>query len=199
MVTPEQHEMLQRYLDGDLSEAEQSALEGQLAQDQSLSGELAALRRLHAMIVESGEFQAAQLDSEAMFARISAAVAPVETEQAASAEKPAPSFWERLMHGGLWAPAGGALAVAAALLLTIYLPMDNTKLDNERPKTELDTPAPSTPAAPQVEAPAAPAARPPVNSEVVQVDFGNNAGTVFEIALADGAVAPVVWINDEEE
>jgi hypothetical protein len=32
----------------------------------------------------------------------------------------------------------------------------------------------------------------------VQVDFGSNTGTVFEIALADGASTPVVWINDEE-
>jgi anti-sigma factor RsiW len=34
------------------------------------------------------------------------------------------------------------------------------------------------------------------DSEVVQVDFGENSGTVFEIALADGASTPVVWIEE---
>lgn len=37
------------------------------------------------------------------------------------------------------------------------------------------------------------------NSEVIQVDFGEHTGTVFEIALAEGVSTPVVWINDEME
>ena len=33
------------------------------------------------------------------------------------------------------------------------------------------------------------------SSEVVNVDFGDQTGTVFEVAVADGVSAPVVWIN----
>jgi hypothetical protein len=40
---------------------------------------------------------------------------------------------------------------------------------------------------------------PVLRSEIVQVDFGTNAGTVFEIALDAASSTPVVWINDEEE
>jgi hypothetical protein len=47
---------------------------------------------------------------------------------------------------------------------------------------------------PPPEPPPAPATG---SSEIVQVDFGGNAGTVFEIALADGVSTPVVWINDD--
>jgi hypothetical protein len=37
------------------------------------------------------------------------------------------------------------------------------------------------------------------HSEIVHVDFGGNAGTVFDIAFADGSSTPVVWINDEDD
>jgi hypothetical protein len=37
------------------------------------------------------------------------------------------------------------------------------------------------------------------NSEVSQVDFGQNTGTVFEVPVDDDVSTPVVWINDEIE
>jgi anti-sigma factor RsiW len=42
---------------------------------------------------------------------------------------------------------------------------------------------------------------PPPNSstEIEEVAFGEWGGTVFEVALADGASTKVVWINDEYE
>ena len=36
------------------------------------------------------------------------------------------------------------------------------------------------------------------NTHKVEVDFGQNAGTVFEIALENGSSTPVVWINDDD-
>jgi hypothetical protein len=66
---------------------------------------------------------------------------------------------------------------------------------------EATTPSPGG-ATPAPTARTAPPPKPKVmlaNSEVVQVDFGDNAGTVFEIALAEGVSTPVVWINDELE
>ena len=197
MDTPEQEVWLQRYVDGDLSAEEQAQMQQRLANEPSLAEELANLRRLHDLVVTAGEYRADQLDSEALFARISAAAEP-EVVSSPRAEVKEQSSWKRFLHG-FWMPAGSALAVAAAMLLTFYLPVDNTALNKKKSE-----PA----AAPKAEQPVetaskespSPAALPKsVNSEVVQVDFGDNGGTVFDIALAGGASTPVVWINDEEE
>lgn len=195
MDTPEQEALLQRYVDGDLSAAERSQVQARLANEPSLAEELLELRRLHDLLVIAGEYQASQLDSEALFARISAATqtetvaTPRWTESEASPLK-------RFLHG-FWMPAGSAIAVAAAVLLTIYLPIDNTALDEKKSQPADAPQADTTVPAEKQEGPAALHAA--VNSEVVQVDFGDNAGTVFDIALASGATTPVVWINDEEE
>jgi hypothetical protein len=121
---------------------------------------------------------------------------------------PMPGLWERaalwvtesLQHHPMrvWAPAGGlALAAAAALAIAlqgsetpgeqelkagrpIVPDVDREKLNRDEMRVAANEPPPESNA-----------------SEVVQVDFGSNTGTVFEIALADGASTPVVWINEE--
>jgi predicted phosphoribosyltransferase len=99
----------------------------------------------------------------------------------------------------VWAPAGGlALAAAAALAMVlksseapgeeeitarkggIAPDVDREKLNREEVRIAANEPPAESNA-----------------SEVVQVDFGSNTGTVFEIALADGASTPVVWINED--
>jgi hypothetical protein len=69
-------------------------------------------------------------------------------------------------------PVAGALALAAAVMLMVYR-FDRSD-DNDYDSSE-------------------------AHSEVVQVDFGSNAGTVFNIPLADGSSSPVVWINDDDD
>ena len=53
--------------------------------------------------------------------------------------------------------------------------------------------------APTTESAPAPPETASSGSEVVDVDFGESTGTVFEVALDDGNSTPVVWINDEPE
>src|SRR5688500_9011183 len=115
-----------------------------------------------------------------------------------------PGLWERgtlwmqesLQHNPMrvWAPAGGlALAAAAALAFALR---GGAGIEGEQ---EIARPRPSGGI---VEEPREPKREKMMiaesnASEVVRVDFGSNTGTVFEIALADGASTPVVWINEE--
>lgn len=245
MAAMEQDELLQRFVDGELGTSEQAEVERLVAEEPDVRAELLRLQRLRSLMAVAREEQLARLDSDALFARISAgieageAVETVPAQQAASSKAAGTGggWFRRLLRGGMTLPAGGALAVVAALLLTIYLPMD--QLAFEAPKSNgpngpasaskgagpLDSESRAAPAV--VDGPlvtgapsqgalqAAPAKREAVaaarsraplaassttgaHSEVVQVDFGASSGTVFEIALADGASTPVVWINDED-
>ena len=36
-------------------------------------------------------------------------------------------------------------------------------------------------------------------SEITHVDFGPNAGAIFDIAYDDGSSTPVVWIDDDDD
>jgi hypothetical protein len=96
-----------------------------------------------------------------------------------SATKPAAKSGKRPKRiGPATMSAFGALAVAAAVLLMLYR---GEPEPTEASLDEADQLASLT------------------RSEVVEIDFGNNAGTVFEIALSDGSSTPVVWINDDDD
>jgi hypothetical protein len=164
-----------------------------------------ALGELHKLIVMSAEHVAADIDFESVFAKIEQG-----TKQA-----PSPSLLERLSvwwrdlieqrPEQLWAPALGA-AMAAGLLVFVLRDGGVGKRGQE---IAAATPAaPTTPAtAPAVPATVEPTKEPALppdalalaNTEVVDVDLGANAGTVYEIALAGGVSTPVVWINDNDD
>jgi hypothetical protein len=103
----------------------------------------------------------------------------------------------------LWVPVGGtALAAAAAAVMVLRGSAPDPAVEMARRSATRDERAAQR--APMMLAQGPDEAVPeeptdgPAASEIVQVDFGSNTGTVFEIALADGASTPVIWINDEE-
>jgi hypothetical protein len=120
------------------------------------------------------------LDSDAMFRNIEAGIAK---------DRPGAFAWvgawlsEFIEHRSqVWMPMAGAGVVAAAVLLTFYMPerqLEGSAADGQ-PSALVPIDGPGVP-----------------SSEIVQVDFGANSGTVFEIALAGGKSTPVVWINDD--
>lgn len=121
-----------------------------------------------------------------MFARIERAAAQ-DLEHAApatnviplAAGKPAAANGKRAKRfGPATISAFGALAIAAAVLLMLYRSEPGQTRASLEDADQLASLS---------------------RSEVVEIDFGNNAGTVFEIALADGSSTPVVWINDDDE
>lgn len=204
-------EHLQRSFDGDLPKSEAAGVRAHVASCGQCQRELDRLRRLGdlvrlAMQPEAGSrvargavpAAAASTDPEApaaaastdpdkrqaihpdddafarMFANIESALDSTAAHSAPQATRTPPRL--RLVYRA--APALGAVALAAAALLMVYRP-DTTP-------TEID------------EAPFEAVAS-VAHSEIVEVDFGSNAGTVFDIPLSDGSSIPVVWIDDDDD
>lgn len=191
-----EEERLHRYFDGDLRGGEAAAVAEHLASCDECSARHRTLSSLRSMLELAAAESARGVDFDAAYARIARGVReprPVGLGERLSL------WWRDLAEqrpSRLYVPLAGTLAAAAALLVVV--------LRGE--------PAPSPPQARQApaveDAPEEQLARPApprrekvmlasASSEVEQVDFGDNAGTVFEIALADGVSTPVVWINDE--
>jgi Putative zinc-finger len=171
-------EQLERYFDGELTPDEPAELRAHLASCPDCSAQQAALARLRTLIAMSSEYDGRQVDSERMFAAIERGIAqdagrtaPQIADVPARAKIAAPHRLRRLTNA---APVLGAFALAAAVMLMVYRPEQNDGND--------DT----------YEAPEG-------HSEIVEVDFGSNAGTVFDISLSDGSSIPVVWIDDDDE
>ena len=183
-----QEELLQQYFDGELAPASAAEISRHLEHCDPCSRRHRALLSLHDAIGRAAEESAKDVDFDALFARIEQGVR----------EQPAPGLAERTQvwwreqldqrSRGRWMPAAGALAAAAAVLLLVVraLPTPGPEDITE------SAPAPS-------ETETAPTETASAGSEVVDVDFGESTGTVFEVALDDGNSTPVVWINDEAE
>lgn len=190
-----QDELLQRLLDDDLSAQARAEVEQRLSEDPEAAAEFRSLQRLSELMAVSREEQVGRLDSDALFARITAELdAPPAAEPAvASPVERRESWLQRLIRGGVVMPIGGAVALAAAALLTFYAPSGEDVQDQgEVAIRAVPESQPGSDGLIEGEPVAA------LSSEIVQVDFGGSTGTVFEIALKDGASTPVVWINDEE-
>lgn len=169
-------ERLQRSFDGDLPRGEAEAVRAHLVGCAQCQRDFDALSRVGELLRVSAEHESAQADFSSLFANIEAALdseARAVVTPLRAATRPASST--RLKHLYRAAPALGAVALAAAALLMVYKPDGSGDID--------DTPYEAVTNAP--------------HSEVVDVDFGPNAGTVFDISLSDGASVPVVWIDDD--
>jgi anti-sigma factor RsiW len=168
-------EKLQMFFDGELAPEEEAEVRQQLErspQDLAQLGEWEQIRG--AMQDLRGEWAGA-LDSDALFARIAAELGPSETsEEPVDAAEPAAPV-PRTVPGGrerrIWGAVATGFAAAAAVLLAV-----------------MAWPAEPTPTG-------APMAR---GTEVEQVDFGANAGTIFNVEGGSGQSIAVVWIVDEE-
>jgi|SRR5688572_29340867 len=169
-------ERLQRSFDGELSRAEAEAVRAHVASCAQCTRELDSLSRLGELmrIGASADYDSSQVDFSRMFANIETAIDADNVTPLRAARPAKPS---RLRSVYRAAPALGAVALAAAALLMVYRPDQQGELDD----------------APYEAAIAA------GHSEVVEVDFGPNAGTVFDISLSDGSSIPVVWIDDDDD
>ena len=187
-------DLLQRFADGDLSAAHAASASQHLEHCTQCTQAHARLQALHRVMLVAANHSAEGVDFEALYRRI----------ERGTREAPEPGLLERLslwwrelvehQPGRLLVPAG-ALAIAAAVIIS-------TRTSDPKPKeilvqrdttTAQPAQAPSTP-----DESANALAMASAGSEVVQVDFGDGTGTVYEIALADGVSTPVVWINDEQ-
>ncbi|MGB5812926.1 MAG: hypothetical protein WBG86_20505 [Polyangiales bacterium] len=164
-------EKLQMFFDGELPADEEEAVRAVLERSPESAGELAAWKMVRDGIEEAAAGWTADLDSDALFARIES---ELEAPNEASTGTPHPSTPNlRVVPAGrerrVWGGVAAGFAAAAAILLGFLA-------------------WPGEPSAPEV-------AR---GSQVLRVDFGEYAGTVFEIEGGSGQPLTVVWISDEE-
>ncbi|HKU40500.1 MAG TPA: zf-HC2 domain-containing protein [Polyangiales bacterium] len=171
-------ELLQRHFDGELEPGDEPVVREHLDGCAECAGKLRSLEHLQGFIRMAATDAAAQADWQGMFARIEQAaqqpevpeITPVRPTRASAK---AQARWFR------GASAVGLFAAAAAALLMVYREPESKQTEEEDAENTV--------------------AVLEVHSEITHVDFGGNAGTVFDIALADGSSTPVVWINDEDE
>jgi anti-sigma factor RsiW len=168
-------EMLQRHFDGELEPAEQAQAHEHLGGCAECNARLRSLERMQQLIRMAAEDAAGHADWHGMFARIEQAAAVPEVVR-----KPAPQAARPRWFRGATMSAVGAFAVAAAALLMVY------RQDTEVSQLQDDGDGESLAVLES-------------RSEITHVDFGGNAGTVFDIAFADGSSTPVVWINDDDD
>lgn len=177
-------EHLQRSHDGELTSAEAAAVHVHVADCAQCQNDLDSLARLGELVRTTVSADAASL-ADAEFARlfenIERAISADEVAPVITLPKPAPKKSRYLQRA---APALGAVALAAAAMLMVY---------------RQDTPNPTRDSDDDGYEAATSNSDSPGRSEVVDVDFGPNAGTVFDISLADGSSIPVVWINDDDD
>jgi len=189
-------ELLQRHFDGELGAPELAPLEAHLGTCRVCSARRAAFGRLSEFVAQSAREDAAGVDFGGLFSRIEQGIDQASAKTAGDGKASVASvipIRSRSRSLSMLTTLSAGLAAAAAVLLMVY-----QSGAPGRPGTTAEGVAPSATPAPQTATPTAPKAATPGHSEVVQVDFGLNAGTVFDIALADGSSTAVVWINDDE-
>ncbi len=170
-----EEEKLQMFFDGELAPEEEAAVRRDLEGSEEGAAQLREWEELRAAMQSvSSEWRGA-LDSDALFARIEAEIgAPALQEAVEPAAAPAPPVL-RVVPGGrerrIWGAVATGFAAAAAIFLAVV-------------------------AWPAEQAPnGLPMAR---GTEVLEVDFGSNAGTIFNVEGGAGESLAVVWIDDEE-
>lgn len=167
-------EKLQMFFDGELTPEEEASVRRDLEASPEGMAQLRELEQLREAMKGVAAEWSGELDSDALFARIEAQIdAPViPIERAAPAKPatpPAPAPMPAQRRWRVWGTAGGLAAAAAIFLAVVAWPRQQTD--------------------------PVPVAR---GSEVLEVDFGSNTGTIFEVEGGAGESLAVIWIDDEE-
>jgi hypothetical protein len=198
-------DLLQRYSDGDLDGAEANDLAAKIEKSAVEKRRVKSLAQLGDFVRLRADDVSDDLDSDDLFASIEAALEETKAEKKTEkAEKKGAAPEPEVSRGGLRVIEGGAeptserparpeswkillpaaalLAAAAVLIAVLNAGPDATEEVAVTTHVEEGTVT-------VVEA--------PHGSEVVEVDFGENTGTVFEVEGSTGEPIAVVWISDE--
>ncbi len=184
-------EKLQRFYDDELSDAERTIVLREVEATEEHQLRLDQMSRLGDLLRFSANELNADVSSEQaddLFATISENLVNTNVVRLDAARA------ERKRHTGY---VVGAFAIAAAFaLFMMFRGGDGTEVaqgDDATVTDETSAPVVTIEDEPVVEIHAA------AGSEVEEVDFGANTGTVFEVEGAAGQPLAVVWIVDSEE
>lgn len=192
-------DLLQRYYDGELSPVEERSVRARVDADPQAQKKLKQLARLSEALRDMADEVAGDLDGDALFEGIEQGLGGTGSGAPARFEVIRNEWVDHKKKA--WVPLAVASAVAAAAVVTVLGPAR----DAGEPDSHLAEQTPERPTeAPGM--PPDPGAQPEAGtieilaaqgSHVEDVDFGDNAGTVFEIETR-GISAAVVWIADDE-
>jgi anti-sigma factor RsiW len=164
-----EEEMLQMFFDGELAPEEEASVRRNLESSPEGMAQLREWEELREAMKNVSAEWAGHIDSDALFARIESEIEAQVIPIERAPARPTPRAAPSSRRWRVWGTAGGLAAAAAIFLAVIAWPREH------------------------VEAP--PVAR---GSEVLEVDFGSNTGTIFEVEGGAGESLAVVWIDDEE-
>jgi anti-sigma factor RsiW len=164
---------LQMFFDGELAPEEEAAVRRDLEGSPQGMAQLREWEQLRGAMKSVSSDWAGEINSDALFARIEAEIsAPAIPIERLKQEQPA----LRMVPGGrerrVWGAVATGLAAAAAVFLVV-----------------MAWPKSASPPDAQFRA---------RGSEVLEVDFGSNTGTIFLVEGGAGESLAVIWIDDEE-
>jgi hypothetical protein len=220
MTHDDETRRIHRYVDGDLSETEQAALSARAASDPTVRARIDGLLEVRGLVQEVAEEACRDLDADGLFAGVERAIAAESsgaessgaessgaessgadqsTDELSVPRRPA----LRVLPGGQDAGTKASdevrrrrvigvviagLAVAAAAVIAL------TQLGEPPEVARTEPPAAGEAPAPPEEALAEAA---PARTEVLEVDFGTNAGTIFAVEGDEGDRYVVVWLEED--
>ena len=171
MESAKTDEKLQMFFDGELAPEEEAAMRRDLERSAEGMAQLREWEQIReAMQNVSSEWTDA-IDSDALFARIEAEISAPAVPEPARQAPPA----LRVVPGGRERRVWGAVATGFAAAAAIFLAV-------------IAWPAEQAPTGVQTTR----------GTEVLDVDFGANTGTIFNVEGGAGESLAVIWIDDEE-
>jgi anti-sigma factor RsiW len=216
MTQNDDNELLHRYVDGDLRADERAALEARAKTDPTIRARIEGLLEVRQLVSDVTTDAGRDLDSAALFARIESKIAgsvgtsssEISVDEVDGKKRPD----LRVISGGgdkkptevpaevrrrrmIGVVIGGlAVAAAAAIALTQFggEPEVATEHGDEHPTVPGTVPGEDE-SEPEV------ADAEPARTEVLEVDFGTNAGTIFAVEGDAGDRYVVVWLEEETE
>ncbi|MFW6049704.1 MAG: anti-sigma factor family protein [Myxococcota bacterium] len=188
MTTPHiDDDQLQRYFDGELPATEARAIREALEASEEHRARLDQLGRLRELVRLAADEMAEDVGADDLYARVKGDLQAQKRRE----ELRALEGGRRRRRVAVGTAVG--LALAAAVALAMLQPRDGAEPPLAQPAAER-----SETALAENQHPAAPPGG-PQGSEVLEVDFGANTGTVFEVEGTAGHPVAVVWIDDQEQ
>ena len=171
MESAKTDDKLQMFFDGELAPEEEAAMRRDLQSSAEGKAQLREWEQIREAMQSVSSEWADAIDSDALFARIEAEISAPEVPE--PVERPPARL--RVVPGRrerrVWGTVATGFAAAAAILLAIVA----WPAEQSAPGIQMSR-----------------------GTEVLEVDFGENAGTIFNVEGGAGQSLAVVWIDDEE-
>jgi anti-sigma factor RsiW len=176
-------DLLQRYHDGELTGGRSEQVKQHLDSCAICQKRQQSLTRLHELFAIHSEEVARDVNFDFLYSKVAA---EISRQQPAGILDKLFAWWDGLRF---WKPQVWAPATAVALAGITIVVLNTHWQDRSLRQVAGGQKSPGSMIA----------AASALGSEIIRVDFGDRPGTVFEVALAEGATTAVVWINDETD